>query len=182
VHPLCHTSTDSLSVCHSQSRVGNFRPKNYSAEDGIDGKICLFRRNSGCSAKRKNSRNSVPKGSAEEKNVRNSVPWNKIRSKRSEFHSEPFRGRENNSEFRSVEQKYKQALGILFRPFRGRDNNSEFRSEACLGRKHAVNSVCWSRIFAKTNFFHAISFRSELRNRLFRKLRNALELALSSAE
>jgi hypothetical protein len=30
------------------------------------------------------------------------VPQNR---KLSEFHSEPFRGRENNSEFRSVEQK-----------------------------------------------------------------------------
>jgi hypothetical protein len=36
-------------------------------------------------------------------------------------------------------------------------------------------SVCWSRIICKTNFFHAISFRSELRNRLFRKPRNASE-------
>jgi hypothetical protein len=65
-----------------------------------------------------NSRNSILNRSAEEKNARNSVQWNKIRSKRSEFpefHSEPFRGRENNSEFRSVEQKYKQTLGILFR-------------------------------------------------------------------
>jgi hypothetical protein len=32
------------------TRVGNFRQKNYSAEDGIDGTIGLFRRNSGCSA------------------------------------------------------------------------------------------------------------------------------------
>ncbi len=36
----------------------------------------------------------------------------------------------------------------------------EFRSEACLGRKHAVNSVWWSRIFCKTNFF--MSFPSVL--------------------
>jgi hypothetical protein len=34
-------------------RVGNFRPKNFSAEVGIDGTIGLFRRNSGCSAEQK---------------------------------------------------------------------------------------------------------------------------------
>ncbi len=59
------------------ARVGNFRQKNNSAEDGIDGTNGYFRRNSG--------------GSAEQK--------------LSEFPSEPFRGRENNSEFHSVEQK-----------------------------------------------------------------------------
>jgi hypothetical protein len=112
----------------------------------------LFRRNSGCSAEQKilgipfrivpqrrkilgilyhgtkldaNARNSVLNHSAEENTTRNSVPWNKNISKYLEFCSEPFRGR---------------------------DNYSEFRSEACLGRKHAVNSVCWSRIFCKTNF------------------------------
>jgi hypothetical protein len=58
-------------------RVGNFRQKNNSAEDGIDGTNGYFRRNSGCSA---------------EQNF-------------SEFRSEPFRGRENISEFRSAEQK-----------------------------------------------------------------------------
>jgi hypothetical protein len=31
-------------------RIGNFRQKNYSAEDGIDGTTGLSRRNSGCSA------------------------------------------------------------------------------------------------------------------------------------
>jgi hypothetical protein len=71
----------------NRSRVGNFRQKNNSAEDGIDETNGYFRRNSGCSAEQKIS----------------------------EFRSEPFRGRENNSEFRSVEQKWKQALGIPFR-------------------------------------------------------------------
>jgi hypothetical protein len=59
------------------TRVGNFRQKNNSAEDGIDGTNGYFRRNSGCSAEQKFS----------------------------EFRSEPFRGRENISELRSVEQK-----------------------------------------------------------------------------
>jgi hypothetical protein len=59
------------------ARVGNFRQKNNSAEDEIDGRTGYFRRNSGCSAEQQLS----------------------------EFRSEPFRGRENYSEFRSVEQK-----------------------------------------------------------------------------
>ncbi len=37
--------------------------------------------------------------------------WNK---KLSEFRSELFQGRENNSEFHSVEQKKKQTLGMPF--------------------------------------------------------------------
>jgi hypothetical protein len=49
-------------------RVDNFRQKNYSAEDGIDGTIGFFRPNSSCSAGQKtlgipfrtiNARNSV---------------------------------------------------------------------------------------------------------------------------
>ncbi len=63
--------------CLRQIRVGNFRQKNNSAEDGIDGTNGYFRRNSGCSAEQKIS----------------------------EFRSEPFRGRGNNSEFRFMEQK-----------------------------------------------------------------------------
>ncbi len=60
-----------------------------------------------------NSRNSVPNHSTEEKTTRNSVPWNKNRRKHLEFCSEPFRGRKNNSEFRSVEQITKLTLRIL---------------------------------------------------------------------
>jgi hypothetical protein len=87
-----------------------------------------------------NSRNSVPNRSAEEKNARNSVPWNNIRSKLSEFCSKPFRGREKTT-WNTVPW-YKNSRKL-----------SEFCSEACLQRKHAVYSVCWSRIFCKTNFF-----------------------------
>ncbi len=60
-----------------EGRVGNLRQKNNSAEDGIDGTNGYFRRNSGCSAEQKFS----------------------------EFRSEPFRRRENISEFHSAEQK-----------------------------------------------------------------------------
>jgi hypothetical protein len=35
------------------TRLGNFRQKNFSAEDGIDGTKGLFRRNSDCSAEQK---------------------------------------------------------------------------------------------------------------------------------
>jgi hypothetical protein len=59
--------TTSEAVYGRAGRVGNFRQKNYSAEDGIDGTKGYFRRNSGYSAEQK-------------------------------IRSEPFRGRENNSE------------------------------------------------------------------------------------
>ncbi len=94
--------------------VGNFRQKIIPGKTEeteqlvCSGRILAVLRN-------RNSRNSVPNCSAEEKIAQNSVPWNKIRSKCSEFRSETFRRRENNSEFRSVEQKYKQTPGILFR-------------------------------------------------------------------
>jgi hypothetical protein len=95
--------------------------KNYSAEDVIDGKIGLFRRNSGCSAEQKifgipfrtipckrkmfgflfrgtkieaNSRNSDPNHFAKEKKGQNSIPCMKNRSKLWEIRSETFRGRE----------------------------------------------------------------------------------------
>jgi hypothetical protein len=100
-----------------------------------------------------NFRNSVPNRPAEEKNARNSVPWNKNRSKLSEFCSEPFRGTENfrNSvSNRSAEEKNTQ--NSVPRK-KNRSKLLEFRSEACHGQKHAVCSVCWSRIFCKTNIF-----------------------------
>jgi hypothetical protein len=62
-----------------------------------DGTNVYFRRNSGCSAEQKPP----------------------------EFRSEPFRGRENNSEFRSVEQNRSTLSEFRSEPFRGRENNSE---------------------------------------------------------
>jgi hypothetical protein len=75
---FCSDINYELYACPSVvlNRVGNFRQKNNSAEDGIDGTNGYFRRNSGHSAEQKLS----------------------------EFRSEPFSGRANNSEFRSVEQ------------------------------------------------------------------------------
>ncbi len=120
-----------------------------------------------------NSCNSVTNHSAQEKNARNSVPWNKNRSKLSEYRSEPFRRRENNSDC-SVKQKQKQALGILFRtilrkrkqlgiPFRGTEKEIDsWNSVLKLSRMKKLRLL--DRIFCKTNFFHAISFRSEPRN------------------
>jgi hypothetical protein len=97
------------------TRVGNFRQKNYSAGNGIDRTISLFRRNFSCSEEQKtlgipfrnipqrrkmlgilnhgtkmerNSRNSVLNHSGEKEPTRNSIPWNKNRSKLSEFRSE----------------------------------------------------------------------------------------------
>jgi hypothetical protein len=53
-------------------------------------------------------RNSVPNPFAEEKTTRNSVTLNKNRSELSEFPSEHFSGRENSSEFLSVDTKIEE--------------------------------------------------------------------------
>jgi hypothetical protein len=138
-----------------KTRVGNFRQKNYSAEDGIDGITGLFRRNSGYSAEqetlgipfrttpqRRKMFESLYRETKIEANTWNSVP----------NHSTE---RETNSEFRSVEQNSSNLRLLLIA------NLSEFRFEECLGRKHAVNTVSWSRIFCKTNFLcHSVPFRA----------------------
>ncbi len=147
-------------------RVGNFRQKNNSAEDGIDGTNGYFRRNSGCSAEQKLS----------------------------EFRSEPFRGRENSSEFRSLEQKYKHTLRITFQtlqrkrkqlwiPFRGTKleaSSRNFLRNSSAAEKTTRNSVTWNKNrsklsefrselwpeklckFRKTSFFRGIPFHSVL--------------------
>ncbi len=135
--PSCHTRylmqqvlIDQLGLSHccwcSTSRVGNFRQKNYSAEDGIDHGTKL----------EANARNSVLNHSAEV--IRFWTIPQKIKQLRI-----PFRG-----------TKCKQTHGILFWTIpRKRQQLKEFCFEACLRRKHAVNSVCWSRIFFKLIFF-----------------------------
>jgi hypothetical protein len=64
----------------------------------------LFRRNSGCSAERKTLR--IPFRTIPRKRKMLGIPYGgtKIEAKLLEFRFKPFRGRENNSEFRSVEQ------------------------------------------------------------------------------
>jgi hypothetical protein len=85
-------------------RVGNFRQKNNSAEDGIDGTNGYFRRNSGCSAEQKLT--EFPFRTLPRNRKQLGIPFRgtKIEAILAEFRSEPFLGRENNSEFRSVEQ------------------------------------------------------------------------------
>jgi hypothetical protein len=53
---------------------------------------------------KENPHNTVSNPSAEEKITRNFIPLNKNRRKLSEFPSEHFNGRENNSKFRSMKQ------------------------------------------------------------------------------
>jgi hypothetical protein len=57
-------------------RIGNFRPKNNSADSGIGGTMVISDVIPVVPRKRK-SRNSVPNPSAEEKTTRNSILWNK---------------------------------------------------------------------------------------------------------
>ncbi len=111
----------------------------YSAEDGIDiEEFQLF-----C-AGTENSRNFVPNHSAEEKKAKNCVPWNK---KLKQTLGTPFQTiprKRTNAEFRNKK----------------RSKLSELRSEAYLGQKYAVNSVCWSKIFCITNSFHGVLFQA----------------------
>ncbi len=72
-----------------------------------------------------NSWNSLPNPSAEEKTTRNSLPWSKNRSKFSEFLSEPFRGRENDSEQNAA---------------------------AAVSDSYPIESSCWGRI--RIGFYH----------------------------
>jgi hypothetical protein len=123
--------------------------------------------------KNRNSRNSVLNPSAEEKTSRISVPWNKNRSKLSEIRSELFRRRENNSEFRSLEQKLEansrkyipnhsaeekttqnsnpwnenrsKPTECCSKPFRGTDNNSKIGSEKTTFEAFEV----WTNHFVK---------------------------------
>ncbi len=123
-----------------RSRVGNFRQKklfhgrrNRRNNWFVPAEFRLYRGT-------ENSRNSVPYRLAEEKKARN-----KIESKLSGFRSKPFRGRETNSEFRSLEQKKKQTLGIPFRSM----YRTKTRCQFCLLEQDFL-----------ANHFFFMSFRS----------------------
>jgi hypothetical protein len=68
-----------------------------------------------------------------------------------EFHSEPFRERENNSKFRSVEQKLKQTLRILFRILAWK-------------RKQLGSSVPWNKNRSKLSECHSEPFHGRENN------------------
>ncbi len=148
--------------------IGNLRQKNNSAEDEIDRTIGLFRWNSCCSAEKKTLGILFRIIPQRRKKARNSVPWRKIEA-----------NSRNSVTNHSVEEKPTRNSVPWNKQ---RSKLSEFRSEAYLGQKHTVKSVWWSRIFCKANFFHVLPFRSELRNWLFCKPRNASEWPLSSTE
>jgi hypothetical protein len=150
-----------------------------SAEDGIDGTIGLFRRNSGCSAEQKTLGipfRTIPEmrkmfgilhcGTKIEENFSNFVLNHSAQRKRKQL-GIPFRGTKieantwNSDQNHSAEEK---TTRNSFPWNKNRSKLSEFRAEACLGRKNAIIFVCWSRNFSKANFCHAIFFCSELRN------------------
>jgi hypothetical protein len=114
------------------SRVGNFRQKNYSAEDGIDGTIGLFRRNSGCSTEQKTL--GIPFITVPQRSRMLGILYHgtNIKVKLSEFHSEPFRKTGNSKYYVpncSTEEKNAR------NSFHGKNRRLlKFRSEACLGQ------------------------------------------------
>jgi hypothetical protein len=118
-------------------------------------------------------RNSVPK----EKTTQNSVPLNKNRSELSEFPSEHFSGRENNSEFLSVDTKieeyYQNSLpnnsaeekatrnSVPWKKYRSK--LSEFRSEPVGGRE-----TCSTQNSAAQNFTNSVRCQSNQRGNAVR--------------
>jgi hypothetical protein len=119
----CSQQTPLRGVAVQTGRIGNFRQKIYSSEDGIDETISLFRWNSGCLIEQKTLVISFPtilqgrkllkilsmeqKYHSVKETTGNSITWYKNKGKHLEFCSEPFwlREKENNYEFCSVEQK-----------------------------------------------------------------------------
>ncbi len=104
----------------------------------------MFRRNSGCSAEQKTL----------------GIPFRTIPQKRKMLgilcHETKLEANSRNFVLNhSAEQK---TLGIAFQTVPQRSKMLEFRSEACLEQKHAVYSVCKSRIFfIKLTFFMPFS-------------------------
>jgi hypothetical protein len=143
--PDTHPLPRSLSGFHfpPPTRVGNFRQKNYSAEDGIDGTIGLFRRNSGCSAEQKTL--GIPFRTVPQKRRMLGILYNGTKI-------------EANSRIfvlnHSVEQK---TLGILFRtvPQRRKMLGISFRkarNELFLPRNNGSHSESIPRNFFGTKF------------------------------
>ncbi len=90
--------------------------------------------------RKRNSRNSVPNPSVEEKTTRNSVPWTKNRSKISKFPSEPLQRKRTPRNSVPWNRNKSKISEFSSEPFRGRENNSEFRSVE-LKQKNSRNSV-----------------------------------------
>ncbi len=178
------------------SRPRNFRQKNNSAEDGIDGTYGFFDRIFFWLFRgTENSRNFVPNTSTEEKTTRNSVPWNKNRSKLSEFPSEPFSGRETTRNSLPNLQRKRKQLGI---PFRGKkykkkigipfqENNSEQNAAAAVydsiqiessfrGRKNWFPPPWLKVIFQYLDCSVKLHFFAE-----FRSVRSVLSFGIGSS-
>ncbi len=139
------TKVDFSGLKQGLLRVGKFRQKNNSAEDEIDGTNGYFRRNSGC------FRGTETLG----------IPFRTLPRKK------------NSSEFRSVEQKYKQTLRIAFQtlqrkrkqlgiPFRGTKleaSSRNFLPNSSAEEKTTRNSVLWNIKRSKLSEFHSEPFR-----------------------
>jgi hypothetical protein len=139
-------------MCLSICRVGNFRQKNNSAEEGTAGTNGYFRRNSGYSAEQKisefrsepfrgrennlgipfrgakkevNSHNSFPNPSAEENTTRNSVPWNQIDANfRNSIPNHSAEEKTSRNSF-PCNKKKKYTLGMPFRTIPWKRTNSK---------------------------------------------------------
>jgi hypothetical protein len=134
VIPTSHHSTPSPQ--HLPDRDGNFRQKNRSAEGGIDGTIGLFRGNSGYSAEQETL--EIPFRTTPQRRKMFGILYRGTKIKANTWNSVPNHSAEEKPTRNSVPwNKISSHLRLLLIA-----NLLEFRSEACLGRKHAVNTVC----------------------------------------
>ncbi len=103
---------------------------------------------------------------AEQKTILNSVPWKKSRRKLSEFRSNPFRRRENNSEFHTWNKNRRNFSVCCSKPFCWRENNSKQNTQSKIS---LLSYFCY---FVKLIFSrNSVPFRPELRNWLFCRAR-----------
>jgi hypothetical protein len=113
----------------------------------------LFRWNSGYSAEQKTLR--IPFRIILQRRKKLGILYRrtKNRSKLSEPRSKPFRGRETNSEFRSVEQEKKQTLGIPFRSM----SRTKTRCQFCLRKQDFLSNQFFSCHSVPSTFFCGIT-------------------------
>ncbi len=94
-------------------RVGNFQQKNYSAEDGIDGTVAWFQRNSGCSVEQKTL--GIPFRTIPQKRKQLGIPCCGTKIEENNWNSVPNHSTEEKTtrECRSMEQKTRLTLGLV---------------------------------------------------------------------
>jgi hypothetical protein len=110
----------------------------------------LFRRNSSCSAEQETL--GIPFRISPQRRKMFGILYRETKIESNTSNSVPNHSAEVKPTRNSVPwNKISCTLSLLLIA-----NLSEFCSETCLGRKQALNTVCWSRIFFKLIFFMSL--------------------------